>query len=198
MKKFLIPAMVMAVASTAGFAAGERTMRAEATWEVTANKDDSSAISLTPVNSVATINYNPLLGKFEEAKLGYQLRIINGKDLSTYTVKASSSKHKLEHNLSHDAAIFDLSVDAIDATGAVKKTKLTQDAVDILGLHKIGLFGKITTAGEYSSTETLYANFASGSVGGVTTTDAKTLKEGVYSGQFNMIFDAAWTLPTAQ
>lgn len=194
MKKFLIPAMVMAVASTASFAASH-AMKAEATWQVTANKDSSSAISITPENSAATINYNPLTKEFEQAQLKYKLRIVNGAIIGGYTVKASSTKNMLTHQAGKDFAKFDLSVEALSDTGALQKQKLTSAAQDLKGLKGFGAFSAVTEAVEYSSTETLIADFAGGNnaSGVVAPAEANKLMDGNYKGEFNMIFDASWT-----
>lgn len=198
MKQFLIPAAVMSLASATGFAAeATHAMQAEATWQVTANKDSSSAISITPVTPNAAITYNPFAKKFEEARLPYTVRIMNSSDytVSGYKVKASSTKNQLKLDGGNDTADFALAIQALGDAGQEVRT-LTSTPTDLQGLQGFGLFKDKTTAGEHTGQSVLIANFSTGTTASgssIQKGDESKLSDGSYKGEFNLILDASWS-----
>ncbi|MDV2961943.1 common pilus major fimbrillin subunit EcpA [Shewanella algae] len=191
MKKITLALTALACFGAVNTANAAATASATATWSATAKKDTSSALVVTPLNSLS-FDYANGLKAFNTQKGMFDVKIEGDATATNFTLKAQKVTGTLNH-LS-DASTLEVGVlwngEALTKNSAVT---LIDTATSINGLNLAPLATNFNVAGEQTAQESFTFNIESATSDGTTAvTDLATLPEGIWSGEVKVSFVAEW------
>ncbi|TVO85966.1 common pilus major fimbrillin subunit EcpA [Shewanella algae] len=191
MKKITLALTALACFGAVNTANAAATASATATWSATAKKDTSSALVVTPLNSLS-FDYANGLKAFNTQKGMFDVKIEGDATATNFTLKAQKVTGTLNH-LS-DASTLEVGVlwngEALTKNSAVT---LIDTTASINGLNLAPLATNFNVAGEQTAQESFTFNIESATSDGTTAvTDLATLPEGIWSGEVKVSFVAEW------
>lgn len=191
MKKITLALTALACFGAVNTANAAATASATATWSATAKKDTSSALVVTPLNSLS-FDYANGLKAFNTQKGMFDVKIEGDATTTNFTLKAQKVTGTLNH-LS-DASTLEVGVlwngEVLTKNSAVT---LIDTAASINGQNLAPLATNFNVAGEQTAQESFTFNIESATSDGTTeVTDLATLPEGIWSGEVKVSFVAEW------
>lgn len=194
MKNIVRIAVFTAIAlSTASAFAADTTANDSASWNVTATKDSTAKLVITPRGSIDfeyTKNSDGTTGNFNQAQALFDVTVDN--------IGMSATAFKLESRANAQKSVQDANGASMDVILSANGTALTQDTWTTLndatntfhGLESLtGLSDGVEKGSSYF--EARLGNFTDAE--GTAVAEAGAMPDGIYSGVVTAEFQATWT-----
>ncbi|WP_421218293.1 common pilus major fimbrillin subunit EcpA [Aeromonas enteropelogenes] len=191
MNKNVLGALVCAalLGSSMSAMADPTEKTASASWDVSAVKDSTAGIVITPTGELNFI-YNPVTKTWNSQKAPFDLALLAPADATSFTLQAQIGSGHTLSQVGNPAATYDV----VPRASSVELTRTEfQDIFEYL--PNLSTMTGMVAEGESASTWFNVDIKPLNSAAGVPATDESAMTDGTYKGTLDVDFKAVWEVP---